>query len=285
MTTIIANKYEILSKIGEGSFGKVFKGKHILTGEEFAIKIQHKDIEHVLKHEAKIYKYLHGINGVPLIRNYGTDSGFNYLILDYINISLDKTILTHENITKYFINAINIIENIHNKGVLHRDIKPDNFMLKENNGTTKLYIIDFGLAKIFLSDDKKHIEERNDKKLVGTVKYASINLHNGIEASRRDDIESLCYTFISLYKKSLLWDDDIEEYYKKSIDKRENISYLHNKILEKKQNYFEWLYDIPGEFLTILLYSRSLKFPEKPNYKYLRGILENLLEHQLKTHI
>ena len=285
MTTIIANKYEILSKIGEGSFGKVFKGKHILTGEEFAIKIQHKDIEHVLKHEAKIYKYLHGINGVPLIRNYGTDSGFNYLILDYINISLDKTILTHENITKYFINAINIIENIHNKGVLHRDIKPDNFMLKENNVTTKLYIIDFGLAKIFLSDDKKHIEERNDKKLVGTVKYASINLHNGIEASRRDDIESLCYTFISLYKKSLLWDDDIEEYYKKSIDKRENISYLHNKILEKKQNYFEWLYDIPGEFLTILLYSRSLKFLEKPNYKYLRGILENLLEHQLKTHI
>ena len=279
MTTIIANKYEILSKIGEGSFGKVFKGKHILTGEEFAIKIQHKDIEHVLKHEAKIYKYLHGINGVPLIRNYGTDSGFNYLILDYINISLDKTILTHENITKYFINAINIIENIHNKGVLHRDIKPDNFMLKENNGTTKLYIIDFGLAKIFLSDDKKHIEERNDKKLVGTVKYASINLHNGIEPSRRDDMESLCYTFISIYKKSLLWDDDIEEYYKKSIDKREDISYLHNKILEKKLISLEWLYDIPGEFITILLYLRRLKFSERPNYKYLRGLLENLLEY------
>ena len=61
MTTIIANKYEIITKLGQGSFGKVFKGKHIRTGEEFAIKIHHKDIVDVLKHEAKIYKYLQGI--------------------------------------------------------------------------------------------------------------------------------------------------------------------------------------------------------------------------------
>ena len=279
MTTIIGNKYEIISKLGEGSFGKVFKGRHIRSNEEFAIKIQHKEIVEVLKHEAKIYKYLQGINGIPIIRNYGTDMGFNYLILDYINISLDKLNLTHENIIKYFMDSINIIENIHKKGVLHRDIKPDNFMIKENNGVSKLYIIDFGLAKIYLSDNKNHIEERNDRKLVGTVKYASINLHNGIEASRRDDIESLCYTFISLYKKALLWDDDIEEYYKDTIDKRENISYLHNKILEKKQSFLEWLYDIPGEFITILLYTRKLKFSERPNYKYLLAILENLLEY------
>ena len=278
MTTIIANKYEIISKLGEGSFGKVFKGRHIRSNEEFAIKIQHKEVTEVLKHEAKIYKYLQGICGVPFIRNYGTDMGFNYLIIDYINISLDKIIITHENTIKYFIDSINIIENIHSKGVLHRDIKPDNFMIKENNGVSKLYIIDFGLAKIFLSN-KKHIEERNDRKLVGTVKYASINLHNGIEPSRRDDMESLCYTFISIYKKSLLWDDDIEEYYKKSIDKREDISYLHNKILEKKLISLEWLYDIPGEFITILLYLRRLKFSERPNYKYLRGLLENLLEY------
>ncbi len=284
MTTIIGNKYEIISKLGEGSFGKVFKGRHIRSNEEFAIKIQHKDIVEVLKHEAKIYKYLQGINGIPIIRNYGTDMGFNYLILDYINISLDKLNLSHENIVKYFMDSINIIENIHKKGVLHRDVKPDNFMIKENNGVSKLYIIDFGLAKIYLSDDKTHIEERNDRKLVGTVKYASINLHNGIEPSRRDDIESLCYTFISLYKKSLLWNDDIEEYYKNSVDKRENISYLHNKILEKKQNSLEWIYDIPGEFITILLYSRRLKFSERPNYKYLLASLENLLEY-LKSNI
>ena len=73
-------------------------------------------------------------------------------------------------------------------------------MIKERNGIKDLYAIDFGLAKRYVIEGN-HIQEKQDKNIIGTVKYASVNIHNGIESSRRDDIESLCYTYISLRKK------------------------------------------------------------------------------------
>jgi len=271
-TITIANKYEIIELIGEGTFGKVFKGKNIRSNEEIAIKIQHKDIENVLKHEAKIYRYLKDIIGIPQIRNYGTtDSGFNYLILDLLGPSLfDKKIEPTKSL-KYFISAINIIEFIHDKGIIHRDIKPDNFLLTHSNfDNNKLYIIDFGLSKYYLTVDKKHIEERKDRKLIGTAKYSSLNVHNGIDASRRDDMESLCYSFITIFGKELPWNNI-------NIDDAENLQEIYQKIKESKEKSLEWLYDIPCEFLTILLYCRKLEFSEKPNYNYIRGLFENLL--------
>ena len=162
MSIIISNKYEIIEKIGEGTFGKVFKGKNIRTEETIAIKIQHKDIENVLKHEAKIYKYLKDISCIPRIRNYGTESGFNYLILDLLGPSLSNIEIKPKECIKYMIQAVNIIENIHDIGIINRDIKPDNFLLNNLN-ENKLYIIDFGLAKYYLSANKRHIEERKKK--------------------------------------------------------------------------------------------------------------------------
>lgn len=274
--TIIANKYEIIENIGEGTFGKVFKGKNIRTGERIAIKIQHKDIANVLRQEAKIYKYLSDISGIPIIRNFGTDSGFNYLIIDLLDTSLYNTKLTHFKTIRYMINAINIIEKIHDRGIIHRDIKPDNFLLKRETNT--IYLIDFGLSKYYLNEDKKHMKERKDRKLIGTAKYASLNIHNGIDASRRDDIESICYTFISLLGKQLPWEEIINQYkYSSNSSNNSNKLELYNKIKEKKQT-LEWLHNIPGEFLTLLLYCRKLEFAEKPNYKYIQGLLNNLLQ-------
>ena len=151
MTYIISNKYQIIKQIGEGSFGKVFLGKYIRTDEDIAIKIQFKTIINSLQHEAKIYKQLVDISGVPLLRNYGCDNGFHYLILDVLNFTLDKSNLSKEESLKYFKESIDIIKNIHKKGILHRDIKPDNFMIKERNSIRQLYIIDFGLAKYYIN--------------------------------------------------------------------------------------------------------------------------------------
>ena len=200
MTTIIANKYEILESIGEGTFGKVFKGKNIRTNEHIAIKIQYKDIANVLRHEAKIYKYLKDISGIPQIRYYGSDAGFNYLIIDLLNGSLLDIHRNQRDAIKYMISAINIIERVHNKGIIHRDIKPDNFLLRKNNlGIVELFLIDFGLSKYYLNNNI-HMIERKDRKLIGTAKFASLNVHNGIEISRRDDIE-----IIMLYIYYIIW--------------------------------------------------------------------------------
>ena len=126
MSIIIGNKYEIMENIGEGSFGKVFKGINIRSNEEIAIKIQYKSIGNVLKHEAKIYKFLRDISGVPKIRNFGSYTWFYYLIIDLLDISLSDTILSSIQCIKYLVTAVSIIEKIHACGIIHRDIKPDN---------------------------------------------------------------------------------------------------------------------------------------------------------------
>tara|TARA_Y100000389_G_scaffold92281_1_gene88926 strand:+ start:2603 stop:3439 length:837 start_codon:yes stop_codon:yes gene_type:complete len=275
--TLIGNKYEIHNIIGEGTFGRVFKGINIRTKENIAIKIQYKDISKVLRHEAKIYQHLKDVSGVPQIRNFGSESGFNYLIIDLLDTSLLGCTLIKEQTIKYMISAVNIIEHIHNKGIIHRDIKPDNFLIKTSSQT--LYIIDFGLSKCFLDSNQKHIVERKDRKLVGTAKFSSLNVHNGIESSRRDDIEAICYSFINLFGKKLPWEEIIEYYKKDNSENKLEITYeLYDKIKDKKNEPLNWLHDIPGEFLTILLYCRQLKFDEKPNYNYIRKMLNNLLQ-------
>jgi len=259
MSVILGDKYEIIECIGEGTFGRVFKGKNTKTKDIVAIKIQHKSDINIIKYEAKIYKHLRDIAGIPNLRNYGKDQGYTYLCIDFIDISLCEKNFTPKNFIYLFTEAIKIIERVHALGVLHRDIKPDNFMYKTSTKT--LYLIDFGLSKIYIDKHQKHMEERKDRKLIGTAKYSSLNVHNGIEPSRRDDIESLCYTFIKLYSNNLLW-DGITEY---------------DKIKKLKQKSLRWLYDIPGEFITLLLYARKLSYMESPNYQYIFNLINNLL--------
>lgn len=293
MTYIIGNKYEIIEEIGQGSFGKVFRGKHIRTNEEVAIKIQFKSIINVLQHEAKIYKQLENSIGIPTMRNYGYEDGFHYLIIDYLDKPLDKLTMTKPECLSFFIDAIKVIETIHKAGIIHRDIKPDNLMIKERNTNTttetpEIYIIDFGLSKWFLDSSGNHIKEKINKPMIGTIKYSSINIHNGIEPSRRDDIESLCYCFMSLYEKELMWAKLCDELKKTpEIDetdetdetrKTDNKKILCEKIKNLKLDYNLFL-DLPGEFLTILLYVRNLKFEEAPNYKYIINALQNLLDN------
>ena len=213
------------------------------------------------------------ISGVPHIRNYGLDNGFNYLIIDLLGLSLvDKKLKPRESI-QYFIQAIKILESIHKLGIIHRDIKPDNFLLSACD--KKLYLIDFGLSKYYLDENKNHIKERKDKKLIGTAKFTSLNIHYGIEPSRRDDIESLCYTFISTYGKLLPWEEIIDNNKKTN---EYDLLELYNKIKIEKEKSLEWLNDIPGEFITLLLYCRKLRFDEKPNYNYIQELFNNLLK-------
>ena len=268
---LLSNKYEIIELIGEGSFGKVFKGKHFRTNDELAIKIQFKSIVNILQHEAKIYKKLTDISGIPLLRNFGCDNGFHYLVIEMLDKSLDQIDLSKKDCIIYFKKSIEILKDIHNNGILHRDLKPDNLMIKERNESNILYIIDFGLSKYFIDSDNNHIIEKKGKQMIGTIKYASLNIHNGIEYSRRDDIISLCYSFISLYGITLPWNDFCEKL------KHDKFPEEYLEQIKNLKTSLSWLYDIPGEFITILLYCKNLNFLDKPNYYYIINLLENLL--------
>lgn len=109
-------------------------------------------------------------------------------------------------------------ELMHSKCLIHRDIKPDNFVMGLGEKSNVLEVIDLGLAKKYYNlRAKKHIEFRTDKNLVGTPRYASIHSHMGEELSRRDDLEGIIYTLIYLHTGSLPW-----EYFSYSVSLAEN---------------------------------------------------------------
>uniref|UniRef100_A0A2K5MFS8 non-specific serine/threonine protein kinase n=1 Tax=Cercocebus atys TaxID=9531 RepID=A0A2K5MFS8_CERAT len=171
---------------------------------------------------------------------------------------------------------ISRIEYVHTKNFLHRDIKPDNFLMGTGRHCNKLFLIDFGLAKKYRDNrTRQHIPYREDKHLIGTVRYASINAHLGIEQSRRDDMESLGYVFMYFNRTSLPWQG------LKAITKKQK----YEKISEKKMSTpVEVLCKgFPAEFAMYLNYCRGLRFEEVPDYMYLRQlfrILFRTLNHQ-----
>lgn len=96
------------------------------------------------------------------------------------------------------------MKRVHNLYIIHRDIKPENFLISKD-GKGPLYIIDYGLSKRYVDDQGRHIPRATNKGFRGTLRYASINMHQGIENSRRDDLESLGYVLIYLIKGKLPW--------------------------------------------------------------------------------
>lgn len=73
------------------------------------------------------------------------------------------------------------IEYLHSKKFLHRDIKPDNFLMGTFDSRNIVHIIDFGLAKKYLLKSGEHIPLKKGKSLTGTARYASIHTHDGLE--------------------------------------------------------------------------------------------------------
>jgi len=260
---IIANKYEIINKISEGKFGIVLKGKNINTNEYVAIKIEEINNKNIntLKMEAKIYNYLGNQDGFPHLKWFGTNGKINYLVIDLLVYSLPKLIeiynkLSLKSILCLGIQIITRLEILHSKLLIHRDIKPSNFMIKSN----KLYLIDFGMCKRY-EHNGCHLKEKNISNIIGTLNYVSTNVHNLVEPSRRDDIESSIYVIMYLFYSKIFWENE------KDI----------NNILQKKYELTN-NEDIPLFIKSMLFYVRQLKFNEKPNYKYLINILEKELK-------
>jgi serine/threonine protein kinase len=271
MSNIVANKYVIMEQIGKGMFGEVYLGKHKKTSESVAIKIEKESSPYkLLKHETTILKYLYdnGSRKIPLVYWFGIWNKNICFVMSFYECSLHdycKTSLMDEKLDRIMIQCLNILESIHTHYVIHRDIKPQNFMILKG----EIYIIDFGLATFFVDDKIEHIENPTTKSgnLVGSPKYASYNIHNGDASSRRDDLISLGYMYIYLYAKELPWD-----ICRKFANETLPETSIYHEANELRKECKSWenlepiLVKINQKIYKFLNYCYQLKFNQTPNY-------------------
>jgi serine/threonine protein kinase len=258
---LINRKYEIIYKIGNGNFGQVFKGYNKRSKEEVAIKLAPVDNEasFLLKNETIYYNYLKGCDNIPILKWFGKDDKNYYLVLELFDESLldfRKSIIEAREDMCFFKIANKlflIVKSIHDKGLIHRDIKPDNFLF--NRQQNKFVIIDFGFCVSYLNNNSHNICE-DVNSFLGSLDYASINCHKLKSQSRRDDLESICYVIYYLMIGYLPWSG-------KSAD----------EILIMKENFID-ICKIP-QLISLWINITQLKFNENPKYLLYTEILNN----------
>ncbi|KAM7275289.1 hypothetical protein ACFE04_017155 [Oxalis oulophora] len=272
----VGNKFRMGRKIGSGSFGEIYLGTNIQTNEEVAIKLENVKTKHPqLLYESKLYRILQGGTGIPNVRWFGVEGDYNVLVMDLLGPSLEDLFnfcsrkLSLKSVLMLADQMINRVEFVHSKSFLHRDIKPDNFLMGLGRRANQVYSIDFGLAKKYRdSSTHQHIPYRENKNLTGTARYASMNTHLGIEQSRRDDLESLGFVLMYFLRGSLPWQGL----------KAGNKKQKYEKISEKKvSTTIEVLCrGYPTEFASYFHYCRALRFDDKPDYAYLKRLFRDL---------
>lgn len=280
MERIVGGKFKLGRKIGSGSFGDIFLATHIDTFEIVAVKIENNKTKHPqLLYEAKLYHILQGGSGIPGIKWSGVNADDNVLVLDLLGPSLEDLFVycgrkfSLKTVLMLADQMITRIEFVHSKGLLHRDIKPDNFLMGLGRKANQVYIIDFGLAKRYRdSTTNRHIPYRENKNLTGTARYASCNTHLGIEQSRRDDLESLGYVLLYFLRGSLPWQG------LKAATKKQK----YDKICEKKLSTpIEVLCKShPVEFASYFHYCHSLTFDQRPDYGFLKRLFRELFTRE-----
>ena len=290
---IIFKKFILGKLLNTSPFCWVYEGKNLIKNIPVAIKIEKIGSYNLLESETYILISLKGF-GIPEVITFGRHGPFKILIeemlgkdiqilwesLPYKKDPQGKNNTFINDICLLAIQGIERLKYIHDKNVIHRDIKPKNFLIGLDN-PNDIYLIDFGFAKKYRSSRTgKHIRFSRINYLIGSLAFASHNIIKGYESSRRDDLESFGYMLIHLAKCGVTpWIQ-----YKYLGDKRKamkNIMKIKLDITDESL-----CKGLPIEFIHYLKYVRKLDFEQEPNYQYLIGLfISILLKNETKKNL
>ncbi|KAK1347294.1 serine/threonine protein kinase [Hamiltosporidium magnivora] len=271
--------YKIIKVLGRGSFGTVYEAERKDNRSIYAIKAEnmhaHPD-QSMLKNEYTVYNEMKGLDGIIDVYYLGVSNDIYYLVMDKLGNSLEQIYeernrnFSLKTICMIGKRMIDIIKGIHEKGRIYRDIKPENFLLSLDK--KNIYLVDLGMTKRYVDlYSGKHIKLEINKKLTGTARYASINTHNGLEQSRRDDLESILYVLIYFSVGSLPW---MGIHASTGKEKYQLIGKKKNEISPETL-----CKGIRGSkyFIKCLKYIRSIEFEEKPDYDRINFYFDSLM--------
>ncbi|KAJ9442300.1 Discs overgrown protein kinase [Diplonema papillatum] len=280
---MIAGRFQVLEKIGSGSFGVIHKGHDVVSGESVAIKLEPlkvKPSSSQLTREIAFYEKLamDRVCGVAQVLWSGEEGDYRVMIMELLGPSLQDLLeyvggrFSLKTTMLLATQMINRMEYVHSKLVVHRDIKPENFVMGTGGRGNILYVIDFGLSKDY-ADAKtcKHIPYKEGHAFTGTARYATPWTHLGLEYSRRDDIMSIGYMLCYFLRGKLPW---------QGLGKLGNPKAIHGAIAccKVKTNSKSLCAGCPPALEEYIRYAASLRYEQKPDYNYLRSLFMKSLQ-------
>jgi serine/threonine protein kinase len=254
--------------IGQGGFGSIYYVESKLTpGEYYAMKAESVECKHNgILNERRI---LQQIQGSPYFPRY-VDSGhtilYRYLVMEFLGPSLSdmRRVLPgrHFSLSTALhvgVHTLRAIQALHERGIVHRDVKPSNFLIRFQN-RSPIVLIDFGLARRYISrTDNSILPPRERAGFVGTTKYASLNAHEGLELGRRDDLLSWLFSLFELMTGALPWPA--------SRDRAESYA------AKREADVAAFCARMPSQILAIYEDLQKYEFADEPSYDYLAELL------------
>ncbi|XP_054712793.1 uncharacterized protein LOC129222324 [Uloborus diversus] len=272
---VVKERWKVVKKIGGGGFGEIYEGLDLVTKELVALKLESaKQAKQVLKMEVAVLKKLQGKEHVCRFIGCGRNDRFNYVVMQLqgknlaeLRRSQPRGAYSLSTTLRLGLQILKAIESIHEVGFLHRDIKPSNFSMgRLSHNCRMVYMLDFGLARQYVTATGEVRPPRAAAGFRGTVRYASINAHRNKEMGRHDDLWSLFYMLVEFVNGQLPW---------RKIKDKEQVG-----IMKEKYDHRLLLKHLPSDFRQFLDHVLTLDYFDRPDYPMLCGLFERCMKRR-----